>query len=59
MNILVTALFSVLKKILLKMAGEKFLFWLLFWLGDIIFKSTKTTKDDEFLNQLKEITKDK
>lgn len=59
MNILVTALFSVLKKILLKMAGEKFLFWLLFWLGDIIVKSTKTTKDDEFLNQLKEITKDK
>lgn len=59
MNILATALFSVLKKILLKMAGEKFLYWLLFWLGDIIVKSTKTTKDDEFLNQLKEITKDK
>ncbi|MGB0943659.1 MAG: hypothetical protein ACPGUE_14710 [Marinomonas sp.] len=58
MNFVVMAVFNVLKSILLKMASEKFLYWLLFWVGDIVVKSTKTPKDDEFLAKLKQITEE-
>lgn len=58
MNMLFLAAFSVLKKILLKLAGEKFLMWLFFWVGEIIVESTKTKRDDKFLDKVKEIVEE-
>lgn len=46
---------SILKGIIVKMASKAFLEWLLFWVADMLVKSTKTTKDDEFLAKLKEL----
>lgn len=51
---LLKALGSVLGKMIIAMASEKFVAWLLFWVGDIVVKSTKTTHDDKFLEKLKE-----
>ena len=55
MNFVVMALFNVLKGMLVKMASQSFLQWLLFWVAEIIVKSTKTTKDDEFIAKLKSL----
>jgi len=46
---------SVLKNILLKTLSEKFLEWLFFWAAQMLVDSTKTTKDDEFLKQVKKV----
>ena len=46
---------TVLKGIVVKMASEAFLRWLLFWVATMIVESTKTTKDDEFLAKVKEL----
>lgn len=53
MNILLTALKAILTKLVLAIASEKVLAWLLFWVVDMIVKSTKTTKDDEFAAKIK------
>jgi hypothetical protein len=53
MSILLTALKSILAKLILATASEKVLEWLLFWVVDMIVKSTKTTKDDEFADKIK------
>jgi len=50
-----TMLLNVLKGILLKLMGEKFLTWLFFWAAGMLVESTETTKDDEFLVKVKEI----
>ena len=47
--------FTVLKGIFIKLASQAFLEWLLFWAVDMLVKSTKTTKDDEFFKKVKEI----
>jgi|TARA_R110000765_G_scaffold88064_3_gene168480 hypothetical protein len=47
---------AVLKGIIVKLATKAFLEWLLFWVAEMIVKSTKTTKDDEFLAKIKELT---
>lgn len=44
---------TILKKLLLSLATEKFLTWLFFWAAGLLVESTKTTKDDEFLAQVK------
>lgn len=46
---------NVLKNILLKTLSEKFFEWVFFWGAEMLVKSTKTTKDDEFLAKVKEI----
>ena len=46
---------SVLKNILLKTLSEKFFEWLFFWAAQMLVDSTKTTKDDEFLKQVKKV----
>ena len=51
-----TILVNVLKGIVLKLASEAFLQWALFWAAEMLVKSTKTTKDDEFLKKVKELT---
>lgn len=55
MNFVVMAFFNVLKGILVKMASEKFIRWLIFWGGEIAVESTKTKKDDEFLAKIKSL----
>tara|TARA_R110000765_G_scaffold221532_1_gene325458 strand:- start:402 stop:572 length:171 start_codon:yes stop_codon:yes gene_type:complete len=54
-----TVLVHVLKGIVLKMASQAFLEWVLFWAAGLVVESTKTTKDDEFLAKLKELYKEK
>lgn len=46
---------TALKGILLKVLSEKFFVWLLFWSADMIVQHTNTTKDDEFLKQIKKV----
>lgn len=54
MSILFIALASIAKKLLLTVTTETFLKWGFFFFGEMLVKSTKTTKDDEFFNKLKE-----
>lgn len=46
---------AILTKLILSMASEKVLEWLLFWVVDMIVKSTETTKDDEFAQKIKSV----
>ena len=46
---------SAFKKILLKILTEKFFTWLFFWSAKQLVLSTKTTKDDEFYNEVKRL----
>ena len=55
MQVLLAAAGSVLKKLFLKMATEKFLVWLFLWAGKMVVESTKTTKDDEFFKQVEKL----
>ena len=55
MQIILTALKSILTKLILATASEKVLEWLLFWVVDMIVKSTETTKDDEFAQKIKQV----
>ena len=52
-----TAIFTALRAIFIKLisaiAAKAFLEWLLFWVADLIVKSTKTELDDKFLKELK------
>jgi len=45
---------SVLKNILLKTLSEAFFEWLFFWTTKMLVDSTKTNKDNEFYNKVKE-----
>ena len=40
-------------KLITAIASQKLLEWLLFWVVDMIVKSTKTDKDDELVKQIK------
>lgn len=40
-------------KLITAFASQKLLEWLLFWVVDLIVKSTKTDKDDELVRQIK------
>ena len=53
MPLVVTLMFAVLKKIFLKVVGEKLLVWALFWAAEMITSSTKTPHDDEWYRQIK------
>lgn len=55
MQVLLLALKSIFKKLFLKMATEKFLTWALLWVGRQIKDSTKTKKDDEWYDKIKEM----
>ncbi len=55
MQIILAALKSILTKLILATASEKVLEWLLFWVVDMIVKSTETTKDDEFAQKIKSV----
>ena len=55
MNIVWLTLVSVVKNILLRTLSEKFFEWLFFWTAQMLVDSTKTTKDDEFLTQVKAV----
>ena len=46
---------NVIKNIVLKVLSEKFFEWLFFWAARMLVESTKTNKDDEFLEKVKEI----
>lgn len=46
---------TVMKNILLRTLSEKFFEWLFFWTAQMLVDSTKTTKDDEFLTQVKQV----
>ena len=53
MTVVWLGIISVLKNILLKVCSEAFFTWLFFWSAKMLVESTKTTKDDEFLAQVK------
>jgi hypothetical protein len=55
MSAIVAGLLAVLKRILLKVASEKFFEWAFFWAAGMLVESTKTDKDDAFLAKAKEI----
>ena len=55
MNIAIQLLLKTLKTILLKVAGEKLITWMLFWSAQLLVESTKTKHDDVFLAKVKEI----
>jgi len=46
---------NVIKNLLLRTLSEKFFEWLLFWVVQMLVDSTKTTKDNEFYDKVKEI----
>ena len=48
-------LVSAIKNILLKVVSQAFFEWLFFWAARMMVESTKTTKDDEFLEKVKEL----
>ena len=48
------ALKAILTKALTTMLSKAMLEWLLFWLADMVVASTKTTKDEEWLEKFKE-----
>ena len=53
-TVLLAALRSIFLKLFAVMATEAMLKWMLFWVTDLIVKSTKTTKDDEFYKKIRE-----
>ena len=52
-TMLLAALRAIFIKLIAAVATEKMVEWLLFWAAEIVVKSTKTNKDDEFLNKLR------
>lgn len=52
-SILLAALKKIITKLALTVASEKLLEWLLFYAAALIVESTKTTKDDKLLEQIK------
>ena len=46
---------TVMKNIILRTLSEKFFEWLFFWAAKMLVDSTKTNKDDEFLEQVKKV----
>lgn len=55
MHIAWLTMMTVMKSILLRTLSEKFFEWLFFWAAKMLVDSTKTTKDDEFLTQVKKV----
>lgn len=55
MQVILAALKAIFTKLILATASEKVLEWLLFWVVDMIVKSTETTKDDEFAQKIKQV----
>ena len=55
MHIIWLTMVTVMKNILLRTLSEKFFEWLFFWAAKMLVDSTKTTKDDEFLAQVKKV----
>ena len=51
-HVLFKAATSVVMKVIMSMAGEKFIEWLFFYVAEQIVKSTKTKHDDEFYAQI-------
>lgn len=49
---------KVVKGMLLKLASEAFLKWLILWFSEIAVESTKTKKDDKFLERIKQELED-
>lgn len=49
---------AVIVKVLTKAASKEVMEWLLFYVADIIVKSTKTPHDDAFLEKIKEANKE-
>lgn len=54
MGAIPAVLLSVLKGIVIKLASEKFLTWLFFWAAEMLAESTKTDKDDKFVQKARE-----
>ena len=50
---LLLALRGIGVRLVTAFASRKLLEWLLFWVVDLIVKSTKTDKDDELVRQIK------
>jgi hypothetical protein len=48
-------LLAALKAILIKLATQEAIEFLLVWLAEIASKSTKTTYDDELVDKIKEL----
>lgn len=59
MSAIALAAVTIIKRIVLKVASEKFFEWLFFWAAKMLVESTKTDKDDAFLAKAKEIYFDK
>jgi len=51
---ILAALRAIFIKLIAAMAAKPLLEWMLFWVADIIVKSTKTEHDDLFLKKLKD-----
>lgn len=58
LSVLGKAFTSFFIKMAMSLATEKFIKWLFFYVGEQIVKSTKTDKDDQFLNKIKELYED-
>jgi len=54
MQLVLKALLSTLGSWALRLASEEFVEWALLWAAEQAVKSTKTTKDDEWFNKIKE-----
>jgi len=52
-TVLLAALRAIFMKLIAAVATKAMIEWLLFWAAELAVKSTKTTKDDEFLNKLR------
>lgn len=53
-SVVAYAALSVIKRIVLKVASEKFFEWVLFWAAKMLVDSTKTEKDNEWYDKIKE-----
>ena len=54
MSVLFKAATKVAMNIIMSMASEKFIEWLLFYVAQWIVDTTKTPHDDKFLKEIKE-----
>ena len=52
-SIILAALKKIFIKLIAAVASRKLLEWLLFWVADLVVKSTKNTHDDKFLEKIK------
>jgi hypothetical protein len=55
MSAIVAGAVAALKKIVLRVASEKFFEWVFFWAVEMLAESTKTKKDDTFVAKAKEL----